>query len=176
MADTKVSGLAAVAAFLSTHELPVNEAGTSKKVTGAQIASALPVTSTVPANPAATTSLTLVQAGLARTITPTFTGRVLILVAGDWVNNTASDGANVQITYGTGGAPVNGAAQTGTLAGALLNLANNANTANLRVPFVVAAIVTGLTLATAYWLDLAFDAVTGGSVSLSAISFNALEL
>ncbi len=37
MADTKISGLAAAAAFLTTHELPVNEAGTSKKVTGAQI-------------------------------------------------------------------------------------------------------------------------------------------
>lgn len=37
MPDTKVSGLAGAAAFLTTHELPVNEGGTSKKVTGAQI-------------------------------------------------------------------------------------------------------------------------------------------
>lgn len=37
MADTKVSGLTAVAAALTTHEIPVNEAGTSKKVTIAQI-------------------------------------------------------------------------------------------------------------------------------------------
>jgi hypothetical protein len=37
VADTKVSGLTAAASFLATHEFPVNEAGTSKKVTGAQI-------------------------------------------------------------------------------------------------------------------------------------------
>jgi hypothetical protein len=37
VADTKVSGLAAAASFLTTHEIPVNEAGTSKKVTGTQI-------------------------------------------------------------------------------------------------------------------------------------------
>ena len=37
MADTKVSGLVAAAAALTTHELPVNEAGTSKKVTGSQL-------------------------------------------------------------------------------------------------------------------------------------------
>ncbi len=37
MADIKVSGLSASAAFLTTHEIPVNEGGTSKKVTGAQI-------------------------------------------------------------------------------------------------------------------------------------------
>lgn len=37
MADTKVSALAAVAAALLTHELPVNEGGVSKKVTLDQI-------------------------------------------------------------------------------------------------------------------------------------------
>ncbi len=42
MADIKVSGLTAVAAALTTHELPVNEAGTSKKVTIAQIFALLP--------------------------------------------------------------------------------------------------------------------------------------
>lgn len=37
MADVKVSGLTAAGSFLDTHEFPVNEAGTSKKVTGTQI-------------------------------------------------------------------------------------------------------------------------------------------
>lgn len=41
MADTKVSGLTGAASLLSTHEFPVNEAGTSKKVTGAQITAAV---------------------------------------------------------------------------------------------------------------------------------------
>ena len=42
MANSKLSGLAAVAAFLATHEYYVNEAGTSKKITGAQLIAALP--------------------------------------------------------------------------------------------------------------------------------------
>jgi len=37
LADIKVSGLSLAASFLTTHELPVNEAGTSKKVTGTLI-------------------------------------------------------------------------------------------------------------------------------------------
>ena len=37
MADTKVSALTAAAAALTTHEIPVNESGASKKVTVAQI-------------------------------------------------------------------------------------------------------------------------------------------
>lgn len=39
---TKVSGLAAAASLLDTHELGVNEGGTSKKVTGLQIKNAGP--------------------------------------------------------------------------------------------------------------------------------------
>lgn len=38
MSDTKTSALSAAAGALSTHELPVNEGGASKKVTGAQLA------------------------------------------------------------------------------------------------------------------------------------------
>ena len=41
MADSKVSALAAVSAALSTHEIPVNESGTSKKVTIGQIGTLL---------------------------------------------------------------------------------------------------------------------------------------
>lgn len=37
MADTKVSGLAGVAAFATTLEIPVNDSGTSHKMTGTQL-------------------------------------------------------------------------------------------------------------------------------------------
>jgi hypothetical protein len=42
MADTKVSGLSAVAAFATTQEFPVNDSGTSKKITGTQLRAAFP--------------------------------------------------------------------------------------------------------------------------------------
>jgi len=41
MADTKISALTAAASFLDADELVVNEAGTSKKVTGVQMRSQL---------------------------------------------------------------------------------------------------------------------------------------
>src|SRR5438034_8756149 len=40
---TKISGLTAVAAFATTQEFGVNDSGTSKKITGAQLAAAFPV-------------------------------------------------------------------------------------------------------------------------------------
>jgi hypothetical protein len=42
VADTKVSALPAVSVAASTNELPVNEAGTSKKVTVAQLGAIIP--------------------------------------------------------------------------------------------------------------------------------------
>lgn len=41
MADSKISGLPAVAAFAAALEFPVNDAGTSKKVTGSQMISVI---------------------------------------------------------------------------------------------------------------------------------------
>lgn len=40
MADSKISGLAAVASFLGAQEFVVNDAGTSKKITGSQLIAA----------------------------------------------------------------------------------------------------------------------------------------
>src|SRR6266852_9533064 len=73
MADTKVSGLPAVAAALTTHEIPVNESGTSKKVTVAQIMALLPqgklALQTVTANQTGITALVDLTGLTACTIT-----------------------------------------------------------------------------------------------------------
>lgn len=180
MADTKVSGLAAVASFLVAQEFPVNDAGTSKKITGTQIrAGVLPqiVFFTGIANPAATTSLVGVMMGMGSTwtITPSHTGNLVALVRGNMGNNTASDYAEIQLAYGTGVAPVNGAAATGTAIGALLRYAGNANTAGVFVPYVSFGYVTGLTLATAYWLDINLKSVIGGTSSINSNDLLLLE-
>lgn len=129
-----------------------------------------------PANPFGTANTTGVMMGLAGSITPIKSGNVLILITGSLSNNTASDGAKGQIRYGTGAAPTNGAALTGTAVGNQPRALNNASTAALVTPVAFAAIVTGLTLGTAYWIDIALAAITGGTATLSDVTMDILEL
>src|SRR6185503_7947405 len=72
-----------------------------------------------PSDPSTTTSTTGVMMGLgsSTTITPNTTGVIMIVVTGDIDNSAAGDGSQVQIRYGTGTPPINGAALTGTGAG-----------------------------------------------------------
>jgi hypothetical protein len=44
------------------------------------------------------------------------------------------------------------------------------------VPFSVQAIVTGLSVATAYWLDLSLAAITGGTASIADVSISVIEI
>lgn len=124
-----------------------------------------------PANPTGTTSTGGVMMGLAGAITPTLTGRVLIIISGNITNGTASDGGSVTIRYGTGTAPSNAAALTGTAVGT----SPQAVAGTVIAPFSVQAIVTSLTLSTAYWIDLSLAAVTGGTATIANVSISALE-
>ena len=126
----------------------------------------------LPSNPTGTTSSTGVMMGLAGSITPTATGRVLIVVSGSSVNSTALDGLKFQLRYGTGSAPANGAALTGTTISALVSTLTGAT----QIAFSTQAVVTALALNTAIWIDLSLSATTGGTASLSNISISAVEL
>ncbi len=125
-----------------------------------------------PANPTGTTSTTGLMMGLAGAITPALTGRLMITISGDIVNSTGSDGGKVQIYYGTGTAPVNGVALTGNAIGTVVR----AIAGTVTVPFSVQAIVTGLSVATAYWLDLSLAAITGGTASIADVSISVIEI
>lgn len=128
-----------------------------------------------PANPTGTTSATAVHMGLAGAITPAASGKVLIVISGDVWNNTTSSGASFLIRYGTGAAPVNGAAQSGTACSAVPRL-NVAPAANSKFPFSVQCIATGLSVGTPYWIDLALAAITSGTAAVGDISISAAEL
>jgi hypothetical protein len=130
----------------------------------------------VPADPTLTASLVGVMMGLAGAFTPVATGKILIVVTGSISNNTLSDGALVQIRHGTGTAPVNGAAITGTADGKPIRMINNANTAALRVPFALVAVVSGLTLGVANWIDLSLAAITAGNANVFDICIDVMEL
>ena len=111
-----------------------------------------------PADPASTTSTSGVMMGISGSITPANTGRVMIIISGDLKNGTNNGNTTVQIRYGTGAAPTNGNALTGTSLGGQINM--TAASANQRVPFSCNSIVT-LTVGTTYWIDLALKAVSG---------------
>ena len=118
---------------------------------------------------------TLVMLGLAGSITPSVTGRVLFMVSGNFASGTTNDGGAAQISYGTGGAPSNGGGLTGTQVGNLATM-----TADLagsdKMPFSTQFMVSTLTVGTVYWFDLAFEALTGGTFSITTVTMTAMEM
>jgi hypothetical protein len=131
-----------------------------------------------PAAPASTVSTTLVMAGVGgtATITPSATGRVLITASGDCYTATAVVGIIVGLYHGTGGAPANGAAVTGTADGAAVHGRSSGTTALVALPFSITWVVTGLTVGTPIWIDLAFDTQNvADAANLADLTMTAVE-
>jgi hypothetical protein len=124
---------------------------------------------------AGTVSTGGVMAGLAGSITPGATGRILITVCGYLSSSLAGAFTGVGlIRYGTGTAPAHGAALTGTAVGA--QSLGHSTTANFTLPFSISAVVTGLTLGTAYWLDVVYASNSASSTAkLSNATICAME-
>lgn len=147
------------------------------------------VLSVVPSNPSATTSASYVMQGLgvaganAATITPQSTGRVLVFAEGDMTGiNTAT--VTVQLSFGTGAAPANAAAVTGTQVGSQPTL--TPITGILTTPFTLFWLITGLSVpsvnsqgvtsaGTPVWLDIALKSSTGAA-SVSNLTITAIEI
>jgi hypothetical protein len=127
-----------------------------------------------PLNPAGTTSSTGVHAGLGATLTPTVTGKVLVIITGTMVNAVANKWPAVAMRYGTGTPPANGAAPAGTALGALDFLTGN--TVNNATPFSLSGVILNAALAVALWFDLVQSTTAGGTTTLSSVSVLAVEL
>lgn len=129
-------------------------------------------------NPTGTSSTTGVMMGKATAFTPkatTGSGNVLINVTGDCFNVTAiADGGKIQIVTGTGTAPANGDALTGTAVGSLVTFIQS--TTAEKHPFCLSAVVTGLTLGTAIWIDVSLRALTGGTATVENLTICAVEV
>lgn len=152
---------------------------TSGATAGKTLASAIRGTSTTsqstPSNPTATTSSTGVMMGLAGSITPVSSGKVLILISGNIGDVGGGATTNTfQIRYGTGTAPTNGAALTGTATGALNTY--NGGGGGAQFPFCLCSVVSGLTLSTAHWIDISLATSAGISVNVKGITISAIEL
>lgn len=126
------------------------------------------------AAPAGTTSTTAVMMATGGTLTPARSTRALLIISGQMANATINDGATVQLRYGTGTAPINGAAVTGTQAGA--SQTSTSLVAASKSGFSIAAVVTGLTIGTAYWVDVALNAVTGGTATVTGVTVTTEEI
>lgn len=152
--------------------LPVTGGGTGSTVVPA-------VLNAAPANPTNTASTTLVMMGLGSTctITTTTRTRVRFTITGQLNNTTAGDGIKYQLAYGTGTAPVNGAAISGTVFGTGPVTANAiAGGANPTYPFTATGIATGLSTTTAYWFDTQLAATIGGTASITNLGCSAEEI
>ncbi len=125
------------------------------------------------AAPTATVSATAVMMAVGGALTPANTGRVLITLSGQMANDTINDGATVQLRYGTGAAPANGDAVTGTQVG--VSQTFTALVAAQRDGFCISGVVTGLTIGTAIWIDAALNRVTGGSAAITGVTVSTAE-
>jgi len=131
-----------------------------------------------PTGPASTSSYTM--QGLAASITPAVSGNILITISGEIYGGSltaAGDGINYNIAYGTGTAPTNGAASTGTAPNSSTYYTNptTVTSTDVSVPFSTTAVVTGLTLNTAYWVDLQAKAQIATGFSLRQVSVSIIE-
>ncbi len=121
-------------------------------------------------------STSFLMAGFALSATPVTTGRLQVNFSCSLQVATAVTNAQIQIRYGTGTAPVNGVAATGTVAGAAQLVKASGVAAPTMIGSVV--VVTGLTSSTAYWFDLAYDtpSTTADALQLNACNVTIVEI
>lgn len=139
--------------------------------------SALPATTTLqatPANPTGTSSATQVMMGVGTTctLTPSTRTRVKLEFHLGVANGAVGNASIMTAKFGTGAAPANGVAVTGTTVGSAQTVSSPG--ASLQATAVIGGIITGLTPGTAYWFDVALSAQANTS-SIQAIDCNAME-
>lgn len=141
-------------------------------------ASALPLTNATlqgsVASTTATVSASLVMMGMGTTckITPVYSGRVNLTFSGVFAAAAAVASA-LSVRYGTGTAPTNGAAITGSAAGSTQNAVPTST--QTTVPYSKTAVITGLTPGTAYWFDVALNSNNAVSVAINNNDCSAFE-
>lgn len=111
--------------------------------------------STAPTKPSSS-AWTMAGLGGSCAITPSQSGDVVAACTGSFSMSSATvaaDGIAVQIAEGTGTAPANGAAATGTVLGAA-DFDQSATSGASLSTLSVQSVATGLTKGTTYWFDL----------------------
>jgi hypothetical protein len=146
--------------------------GTTLSATGASATYAK--SSSTPVSPAELTTSAR-MAGVAATFTPSATGNMLLVMTGNITTFAGGGSGSVQMHWGTGTAPANGAAATGTAVGSLQTVQPIGATHTELAPFTCESYVGGFTVGTTYWVDgeVTFSA-TGAQ--LTNVTVTAIEL
>lgn len=136
-ASTSQKGIVQLGTFLSTHPADVTSTSTN------------------------TGTFTMMGLGGTLAVTPQFSGRVLFSLHGA-INDLSGNAVSVsaKLRYGTGAAPSNGAAETGTQISGTTFFSDTFAGSSTFVSFPMTGFVTGLTTGTAYWFDAS---ITNGS-------------
>lgn len=122
-------------------------------------------------NPTAMTGALELMMGLGGTTTPSKSGIVSLNISGEYISNDIVDETYLNIRTGTGVAPVNGAAATGTLQQTNKRVASSGT---LRIPFAL-NMTLALSVGVAYWIDLGIYNLQGTAVQLFNISISTIE-
>jgi hypothetical protein len=111
--------------------------------------------------------------GIPGTITPSYSGRILISFDGGTNVNTAGAFVDILLRYGTGTKPAFLAALSGTAFPFDTGLGGAGVPANCFVPVSNTGIATSLTLGTPYWMDISAS-VSAGTATITGI-INTIE-
>lgn len=108
-----------------------------------------------PSDPTGTTSASAVMMGLGATctFTPSGTGQVLVTATGVFRDSGTTGAGTIGGRYGTGTAPANGAAVSGTRFGAAADFSVAPTGTASGIPFCLQQVLS-LTPGTTYWFDL----------------------
>jgi hypothetical protein len=122
-----------------------------------------------PTAPTGTSSTSVVMMGLGSTckITPVFSSRVKVLFIGVSTNSTSGQVTDMRVFFGTGSAPANGVAQTGTQVGTFV--LGQAASLGFDTSFTNGGLVTGLTPGVPVWFDIGMN-VSGGTGSIVTVA------
>jgi hypothetical protein len=136
--------------------------------------------------PSGTTSTSYVMLGvanqtagniiLAPSLTPVTSGAILVTVTGEWKNSVSGDGCQIEPGWGTGTAPANGAAVPATFTPMTASPAWTALANAAPLPFSRTFMFQATTLNVPVYADVAFQAVTGGTCTLSPMEVSMMEL
>jgi hypothetical protein len=108
--------------------------------------------------------------------TPTASGKVMFVISGGVSGSVAASTIFLNVRYGTGIAPPNGALPTGgTSAGIGFTRGGAGNAAAQMNFFTMPLVLTGLTVGTQLWFDLSL-AVSSGNANLTGCFFSAVEI
>lgn len=133
------------------------------------------------ASPVSTTNATGVMMGLGVpgqcVLTPLIGSRIMVTIDGLIQNGTSGQtSAIVGLRFGTGTAPINAAALSGTVLGQNPRASFKAAASPGLAPFSVSGIATGLTPGVAVWFDVGLSATSASTAAIASLTCTLEEL